>query len=354
MMFHSRLVSRTSFVAGASFYYTKHAFSSAPSSYTLLASGTNLQHPEKSRSEDAFFTTPRALGVADGVGGWASRGIDAGAYARELMAAACSACEAAAAASGTPLDAAAALSAAHVAVRLPGSATGLVAVVGDDGKLDVVNVGDSGLQVWRRAAQRLSAGGAVPLRVEEAAKLWECAHTVAMTSHGFNFPRQLAATAAFSDSVSDGAAERVDVRAGDLIIAASDGVWDNLHAADIQSTLARFDFAPCVALVRMARARQTARTALLGDNSTTPEKPRALQAIVNVRQPDDVSEAAFFDKRADCQAQLLAMSAAIAFAAQRVGRDPRARSPFAEASRGQFLGGKLDDATAVVALVIDE
>ena len=358
MYVRTRIVSRaTAFTAASAYFFLPRTFATAAGPptprFVLLASGTNLGHPEKARSEDSFFTSTRAVGVADGVGGWSSRGIDAGEYARELMSAASTAC-AAAARAGEPLDAASALSTAHAAVRLPGSATGLVAVAGDDGKLGVVNVGDSGLQVWRRSASRLSSGSTVPLRVEEAAKLWECQHVVAMTTHGFNFPRQLAATAAYSDTVSDGAVERVDVLAGDLIIAASDGVWDNLHAADIKAVLARFDFTPCVALVRMARARKATRAELLGDEPATPTKPRALQALINVRAPEDVSDNAFADKRADCQAQLLAMSAAIAMASQRVGKDPRARSPFAVASDGQFMGGKLDDATAVVALVVDE
>jgi serine/threonine protein phosphatase PrpC len=359
----ARFVSRATVFTATAYFALPRAFATAaaPSQkrFVLLSSGTNLGHPDKPRSEDSYFTSARAIGVSDGVGAWADEGIDAGAYARELMSAASSAC-AAAVRTDKPLDAVAALSAAHAAVRLPGSATGLVAVAGEDGKLGVVNVGDSGLQVWRRAATRLSSGSAVPLRVEEAAKLWECAHVVAITTAGFNTPRQLAATAEYCDTIASGAVERVDVVAGDLVVAASDGVWDNLHAADIKAVLARFDFAPCTALVRMARARRAARAELLGDEPATPPKPRALQALVNVRAPEDVSDDAFADKRADCQAQLLAMSAALAMAAQRVGKDPHAMSPFAVASKGQlkggrsFRGGKLDDATAVVALVLDE
>jgi len=36
-------------------------------------------------NEDASFVAPRASGVADGVGGCAAEGIDAGLYARALM-----------------------------------------------------------------------------------------------------------------------------------------------------------------------------------------------------------------------------------------------------------------------------
>jgi len=50
----------------------------------------NIPHPAKMATggEDANFMTPNAVGVADGVGGWAAHGIDAGEYARGLMTAA--------------------------------------------------------------------------------------------------------------------------------------------------------------------------------------------------------------------------------------------------------------------------
>ncbi|RQM24858.1 hypothetical protein B5M09_000037 [Aphanomyces astaci] len=34
----------------------------------------SLPHPEKKQGEDSAFCTPTALGVADGVGGWARKG----------------------------------------------------------------------------------------------------------------------------------------------------------------------------------------------------------------------------------------------------------------------------------------
>lgn len=48
-----------------------------------------LPHPDKEETggEDAHFICgdEQAIGVADGVGGWADLGVDAGQYARELM-----------------------------------------------------------------------------------------------------------------------------------------------------------------------------------------------------------------------------------------------------------------------------
>ena len=55
-----------------------------------LSSGScYLPHPAKEDTggEDAHFicAAEHAIGVADGVGGWAELGIDSGLYARELM-----------------------------------------------------------------------------------------------------------------------------------------------------------------------------------------------------------------------------------------------------------------------------
>jgi len=48
-----------------------------------------LPHPAKEATggEDAHFisTDEHVIGVADGVGGWADLGVDAGLYAKELM-----------------------------------------------------------------------------------------------------------------------------------------------------------------------------------------------------------------------------------------------------------------------------
>lgn len=55
----------------------------------LLSGACCLPHPNKSKTggEDAYFicSEEQVVGVADGVGGWADVGIDAGNYARELM-----------------------------------------------------------------------------------------------------------------------------------------------------------------------------------------------------------------------------------------------------------------------------
>lgn len=59
------------------------------SALRLVCGSYSLPHPSKEATggEDAHFICidEQAIGVADGVGGWALHGIDAGEYARELM-----------------------------------------------------------------------------------------------------------------------------------------------------------------------------------------------------------------------------------------------------------------------------
>lgn len=55
----------------------------------LLSGSCYLPHPAKEATggEDAHFicTDEHVIGIADGVGGWADLGVDAGLYAKELM-----------------------------------------------------------------------------------------------------------------------------------------------------------------------------------------------------------------------------------------------------------------------------
>jgi protein phosphatase PTC7 len=68
------------------FLYRK---SPAPQKLKLLSGSCYLPHPAKEATggEDGHFICidEQAIGVADGVGGWADHGVDAGLYAKELM-----------------------------------------------------------------------------------------------------------------------------------------------------------------------------------------------------------------------------------------------------------------------------
>jgi serine/threonine protein phosphatase PrpC len=330
---------------------------SPPPSFPVrfLAAGTCLSHPEKKRGEDAYFASARALGVADGVGGWAEKGIDAGEYARALMVAAERECALHLSRGESPAPLAV-LGAAHRSVRLEGSSTAVLVVAGQDGRVRLINVGDSGVQLWRRA--RLATP--MPLSLAEAGRLWSCERTAEMTTHGFNFPKQLAARPDISDKPASGVQAEWGVVGGELLVAASDGVWDNLGEDAIRATLARFDFSPCLAYARVQKTRYEQARAIAAGGGGAPlgigegGTGKVLETRYPLAPEAHVSELEVKEREKLCLGQLAGMSAALAMGAQKVGADPRARSPFAEAAARagmRFSGGKLDDATVVCALV---
>lgn len=97
MMALRRLPSRRLLLRGAralSAAAASSSSSSASSSALQLVSGAfALPHPQKRATggEDAWFVRGDTVGVADGVGGWARKGVDAGEYSRSLMRAAAAA-----------------------------------------------------------------------------------------------------------------------------------------------------------------------------------------------------------------------------------------------------------------------
>ena len=185
------------------------------SSLRLVAAAQCVPHPEKGDDgEDAFFVTPGAVGVADGVGGWAAHGVDSGTYARELMLAASeySAPLQEAGEDVQPLDILQA-SYAHVSRRRDlGSATAcIVSIVGSGEavRVETANLGDSGLMHLRKSV----AGWEVVARSEEQ-------------QHTFNCPIQLGSESA--DVPSDAQLMSHAVYDGDFLICGTDGIFDNL------------------------------------------------------------------------------------------------------------------------------
>ena len=358
----------------------------------LIPAGVTLKDPTKTKKvlgEDAFFTTPHAVGVADGVGGWSEEGVDSGIYARGLLASVEAYCVAARAAGYTP-NAAAALHHAHKSTRIRGSSTACVAVARPDGKLDIINVGDSGAQLWRRTTP-LSRS---PLAVEEAAKLWTLHSSIATQQYDFNAPFQVGVVEARgqgvtgapvvpqlspapppaqlspfpneSHRVSQGANELFRPRSGDLVILSTDGVLDNLGPDDIAAILGRFAFEPCMQLARWRRVQYVEAAAAHAAAVAGGGAPRGIAeggtGIPLVARhllasaPEVISPSGVAAQERDCRALLAAMASSIAFTAQRVGNDHKAHNtPWAKevARRYPHLpreGGKLDDATVVVAL----
>ncbi|KAL2757597.1 hypothetical protein ACRALDRAFT_2040017 [Sodiomyces alcalophilus JCM 7366] len=221
---------------------TTHVFHFDSSNRFPQTRGNKSARPDS--GHDAFFvsrvgdTNAVALGVADGVGGWVDSGVDPADFSHGL-------CEYISAAADEyhedPEDTAesktphppSARSLLQVGYQLvcedptirAGGSTACVAVAAPDGTLDVANLGDSGFIQLRL--------GAVHAYSEPQ-------------THAFNTPFQLsvvppsvaARMAAFggaqlSDFPRDADVTHHQLRHGDVLVFASDGVWDNLFNQDV-------------------------------------------------------------------------------------------------------------------------
>lgn len=198
--------------------------------------------------QDAFFVSSvskpgsnsLAFGVADGVGGWVDSGVDPADFSHafcDYMAWAASKWPEQDKKGGkTVPDARQLMQIGYDSVKedknIPaGGSTACVGVLKEEGEMEVANLGDSGFIILRLGA------------VHE--------YSDAQT-HAFNTPFQLsvippaqrARTAAFGgtqlqDYPKDAAVTRHEVRHGDVIIFATDGVWDNLSASDVLRIVSR-------------------------------------------------------------------------------------------------------------------
>lgn len=193
--------------------------------------------------QDAFFITrvgessDVALGVADGVGGWIDSGVDPADFAHGF-------CDYMAHAAYTyqpeqdtpPYTAGSLMQRGYEDIcrdkSVPaGGSTACVAIAKGDGTLEVANLGDSGY---------------VQLRLNAVHNYSES------QTHAFNTPYQLSIVpekvlkqaAAFggtqlADFPKDANVSQHSLRHGDVLVFASDGVWDNLSSQDILRIVSR-------------------------------------------------------------------------------------------------------------------
>jgi protein phosphatase PTC7 len=197
-----------------------------------------LRSTKRDSGEDAFFAATVggskshvAFGVADGVGGWQDQGIDPSEFSHGLcglMAGTAYLHEGLKEGKNVrPRDL---LQTAYDAVIsnpriLAGGSTASLAVADDQGAIETANLGDSGFLIFG------------PGKV---------AHRSSAQTHAFNTPYQLAkiparlqaqnaifgGSAHFSETPSQADVEKHQLKHGDIVVFATDGVWDNLSAQD--------------------------------------------------------------------------------------------------------------------------
>jgi len=231
------------------------------------------------------------IGVADGVGGWRAYGVDPGLFSMNLM----KSCERLVKAGYFVNDQPAKLlKSGFLEMQqskrpIIGSSTACVAILNHaDGKLYTANIGDSGFLVFR--------GGRVVHRSHEQ-------------QHYFNTPFQLSlpppnmATEVLSDAPESADRYEFSVKHGDVILLATDGIFDNI---------------PDSVLVKE-----------VGSLQRGPEAPDA--------------------------AEIQACANSIALIARKLSQDESFLSPFAKNARANgfsnVVGGKEDDVTVILAAV---
>ncbi|KAJ1873511.1 hypothetical protein LPJ55_002259 [Coemansia sp. RSA 990] len=307
---------------GKSFMFA-HAATGIPKHTERIPLQRRLGEDELATSvgEDAFFHRGDALGIADGVGGWAGvADADPALFARRLMHHVCREMQRyediddelfSAYYDAAPVDVlrrAYEITADEMAARaVRGSSTACVVVLRGD-ELRVANLGDCGLTVVRQ--------GDMVYRTEEQ-------------QHSFNFPYQLG-TEAHADAPSDAQVFRLKVQKGDVVVVGSDGVFDNLFDEDILEEVGR----------HLPPAMRATGEPL---PYSGPAQPLADSAPKFALPQFHVDPAAISD--------------AIARRARLVSEDTRyAESPFQMRAMQEGLyyqGGKRDDITVVVAVVTD-
>ncbi|KAI1803360.1 protein serine/threonine phosphatase 2C [Daldinia bambusicola] len=286
--------------------------------------------------QDAFFisrvgdTNAIAFGIADGVGGWEDSGVDPADFSHsfcDYMASV--AYEHKSDATGASLTARSLMQRGYDDVCKDGSihaggSTASIGIASEDGRLEVANLGDSGF---------------VHLRLNAVHSYSE------PQTHAFNTPYQLsivpasmlARAAAFGgaqlcDYPRDADVTQHTLKHGDILVFASDGVWDNLFNQDILRIASQL-------MVEIGAWEPSDGGILVADNllpytqaEDSSQRPLTLQSTLAVQ---------------------------IAAAAKLASTNQRVDGPFAKEVQKYYPqenwhGGKIDDICVIVIVVSED
>lgn len=235
--------------------------------------------------DDAYFVVKHphgdVIGVADGVGGWRAWGIDPGEFSHSLMRVSERVVR-----SGqfTPSEPAAIIARAYYELlenktHILGSSTACVVVLqGDAGQLYSANIGDSGFLVVRN--------GSVVHRSQEQ-------------QHYFNTPFQLSLpppgtnAQVLSDRPESADTLEFLVKEGDMLMVATDGVFDNLPDSMIIKEMVKVQGSTDLLLLQQAAnsIAQQARKLAFDEDYMSPFARSARENGINAigGKPDDIT-----------------------------------------------------------------
>lgn len=239
---------------------------------SLTSAVWSIPAPEKREKggEDAYFFNANVLAVADGVGGWASYGIDPAKYAWELIRnIECTVN------SSKRLDPRAVMKEAAENSKETGSSTCCIVMLDpEEPKLYTANIGDSGFYLFR-------IKGSEPVLVYRSVS----------TVHGFNFPLQLGTN---GDTADKAHVKVLDVQHSDVIVMFTDGVSDNLYLEQVQEIVKALGERPGLQQIKEA-AEAIAEKAKKQSGDPKFESPFALESrkLKGTRwsggKPDDIT-----------------------------------------------------------------
>ena len=300
-----------------------------------------LRSTKPDSGEDAFFATtigdsPNhvSFGVADGVGGWQDQGVDPSEFSHGLCGYMAGTAHLHTMEERGYLKPKALLQTAYDAIIsnpriIAGGSTASLAVVDGSGSMEVANLGDSGFLI-------LGPG--------------KVAYRSTIQTHAFNTPYQLSKVPAkmmaqhrifgggqhFSEVPDQADVTRHKLRHGDIVVFATDGVWDNLSAQDTLGIVTRV----------------MEEGGYWGNPKTSQSPETVLNSSLIASLPKQI-EGSIAESYLP---GLLAI--AVMREAKMAGLDRRRDGPFAKEVNQHFpeegwAGGKPDDIAVVVCVAVD-
>ncbi|KAL0011766.1 hypothetical protein SO802_006874 [Lithocarpus litseifolius] len=181
----------------------------------------------QSEGDDAHFicAEKNTIGVADGVGGWARYGVDAGKYARQLMSNVVTAVQRQQPPLNRIVDLRQALEEGFLNTKAMGSSTACI-VTFKDYYLRAINVGNSGFMIFRNSKCVYKS-----LIQQRGFKL--------IQQRGFNYPYQLGNCMTCDKPCSAIVTTVERLLPGDIIVLSTGGLLDNMFTTEIEDIISK-------------------------------------------------------------------------------------------------------------------